>query len=152
MKDDHGPLGPLEALIRRRLVAAALWICLSLLLAGSSNAQEQSVPADTQAVNTLLQRVQELESEVKDLRSQVQALSAVHASEKQPAATGVTAPQPVASVPAAAPPPQVQPTNGMADGMQMPGPSNESIFHSPRLNLRGYGDVDWNASDLKGST
>lgn len=145
MKDDHGPLGPLEAVIRRRLGAAALWICLTLLLAVSGNAQEQSAPADTDTVKALLQRVQELESEVKDLHSQVQALSAAQASEKQPAA-------PVASAPAPAPPPPVQATTSMADGMQMPGSSNESIFHSPRLNLRGYGDVDWKASDLKGST
>jgi hypothetical protein len=154
MHYDLGPLGPLQVLVRRCgqgiLGAAVLWVCLTLLFPVTGYAQEQSAPADTDTIKTLLQRVQELESEVKDLHSQVQALSAAQASEKQPAAP-VAAAQPVASAPAPAPP-AVQATTSMVDGMQMSGSSNESIFHSPRLNLRGYGDVDWNASDLKGST
>jgi hypothetical protein len=84
-------------------------------------------------VKLLLQRLQDLEAQVAALKIQVSRIS-VNSSNPSEAVNA---------------PPVSEP--GTEQGMSMPGRVGETVS-APRLQFRGYGDVGWNTSDLKGST
>ena len=101
--------------------------------------QAPSVPtgtANTEDVKILLQRLRDLEDQVAALKAQVNQISQKSDSPSQ-AANATLVPEPV-------------PDPAAEHGMSMPGHVGETE-NAPRLHLRGYGDVDWIASDLKGS-
>jgi hypothetical protein len=117
------------AIFGRSLLSASV---LMALFAGLSPAQETAT-IDAETAKALLQRVKDLESQVSLLKAQMQGLSA----------SAGTAPG-AAPVSTASGPPPAQPE-------VMPGHGADSNG-APRLQLRGYADVGWNASDQKGST
>jgi hypothetical protein len=139
---------------RRKLARAAnrMASCLLttlLFLALPAHAQEQSSSVDPATVKALVQQVQELQAQVKSLQSQVATLATANAHVTPQTTDGQNAVVAAApSVPAHA----ADMPSGMGPMMQDRAPSEGSFLHSPRLTLRGYGDVDWNVSDLKGST
>lgn len=133
----------------RTVGRVAFCFLTTVLLLSSANAQEQTSAVDPATVKALVQQVQELQAQVKSLQSQVSALSAANAKEASQTSEGQSAAVPAnPSVPAHA----ADMPSGMAQMMQDQAPSEGSFLHSPRLTLRGYGDVDWNVSDLRGST
>jgi hypothetical protein len=121
-------------------------ITLVVLCAAASAQQPTSTPTDPETVKALLQRMQDLEDQVRALKSQVQTLTATaqatpaQPNTQEPAATNAAASAP-ASVPA-------HPTEEFNSASQ-PHPME---LNTPRLQLRGFGDVSWNAKDLPGST
>jgi hypothetical protein len=106
---------------------------LVVLLVGWSPAQETAAPMDAETAKALLQRVKDLESEVNLLKAQMQGL-ADKASKVPEAPTAAT----------------IVSESPIAQSETMAGHSADSNG-SPRLQLRGYGDVGWNASDQKGT-
>ena len=145
------PPGSMKVSFRfaRTRIVRTIGACLFAgVLLGSANAQEAGSSVDPETVKALVQQVQELQAQVKTLQSQVAALSAgnanaaPHASEApNPAVAASSNPAHAADMP-----------SGMAQMMQDPARSEGSFLHSPRLTLRGYGDVDWHVSDLTGTT
>lgn len=136
-------------LIPRTMRAVSACCVAIVLFSGFAKAQDQSAAVDPATVKALVQQVQELQAQVKSLQSQVAALSTANAqgTAQTTADQNATAPSSPNTQARAADMP-----SGMAQMMQDPASSEGSILHSPRLNLRGYGDVDWNVSDLKGTT
>ncbi len=125
--------------------ALILALLLTVSLSRFGAAQETAAPIDAETAKALLQRVKDLESEVNTLRSQMQILMAKSGPEKP----GGEKPAVEAAV--AATPPTAKPPVDTSSPMPMPGRSADN-GSSPRLRLRGYGDVSWNAKDQKGAT
>jgi len=129
---------------RSSVSAYSLIIALVLLCTGASAQQSASAPVDPETVKALLQRMQALEDEVRTLRSQVQTLTAAQANPAQP---NTKEPEIASAVAAASSAPaQVAEEYG---SHSQPRPME---MNTPRLQLRGYGDVSWNAKDLAGTT
>jgi hypothetical protein len=131
-----------SALLRSFMLLAPL-----LLPAHAWAQQSTSAPVDAETVKALLQRVADLESEVQTLKSQVRTLTAG-------AQTGT--PPATASVPGgenATPSPLPPSTPGQAVA-EFDSKTQQHAMESsaPRLQLRGYGDVSYAASDRPGST
>jgi hypothetical protein len=120
-------------------------IALVLLCPGASAQQSTPTPTDAETVKALLQRMQDLEDQVRTLKSQVQTLTAAQPNPGQPNTKEPAAVNAGVSVPGATPA-QAAEEYGSAS---QPHPMEAN---SPRLQLRGYGDVSWNAKDLAGST
>src|SRR5438552_4177395 len=132
-----GRSGMLKKLVRTMAIFGRFLLVtlfLMVLLVGWGPAQETAVPIDAETAKALLQRVKDLESEVNLLKAQMQGL-ADKTSKVPEAPTAATI---VSEPPTAQPEP-------------MPGHGADSNG-SPRLQLRGYGDVGWSASDQKGAT
>jgi len=120
-------------------------------------AEDDPAPLDAATAKLLLQRVQDLDTEVQVLKSQVRTLTAgqangVVASEtaagKPPVLLNSATPAPVtAGNPASSSMADMQATTEQSSA-----PSRGTELNTPRLQLRGYGDVGWRASDLTGST
>src|SRR5690349_19712433 len=134
-----------DPVLMPRTMRAVIACCVAVaLFPGFAKAQDQGTAINSETVKALVQQVQELQAQVKSLQSQVAALSANTNSPSASASSQTTAAPITPARPAASP--------AMAEMMKDPGTSEGSILHSPRLNLRGYGDVDWNVSDVKGTT
>jgi len=132
-----------DFLIMCRSTVRVLLFIVAIALS-QANAVPQQAPSGTTAavspedVKALLQRLHDLEDQVAALKTQVNKIAD---NSSKPSESAVNAP-PV-SEPAT--------EQGMSMPMPMPGHTGETIS-APRLQLRGYGDVGWNTSDLKGST
>ncbi len=119
--------------------AVRILLFMVIIALTTANAAPQQAPSETPAsispedMKVLLQRLQDLESQVTALKTQVKGLAE---KSSNPPESGVS-PLPV-------------PEQGTEQAMSMPGHIGET-GNSPRLLLRGYGDIGWNASDLKGS-
>ena len=119
--------------------AVRVLLFMVIIALSTANAAPQQAPSETTAsispadMKVLLQRLQDLESQVTALKTQVKGLAE---KSSNPPESGVS-PLPI-------------PEQGTEQTMSMPGHIGET-GNSPRLLLRGYGDVGWNASDLKGS-
>ncbi|MGC2694972.1 MAG: hypothetical protein WA738_04195 [Candidatus Angelobacter sp.] len=116
-----------------------LLIVLVTMLAQQAVAQQPETPVDAETIRALIQRVKDLESEVSALKSQMPAATVT----KPPAAPEAAANQPTSAQQTPVPEETAVPE---------PMDSHSMDASGPRLRLRGYGDVGWNASDAKGST
>lgn len=122
--------------MRRSTVRVLLFIIAIAL--SQANAVPQQAPSGTTAalspedVKLLLRRLQDLEAQVAALKIQVSRITENSSNPSE----AVTAP------------PVSEPAT--EQGMSMPGHAGETVS-APRLQLRGYGDVGWNTSDLKDS-
>ncbi|HEY2499559.1 MAG TPA: hypothetical protein VGK24_21060 [Candidatus Angelobacter sp.] len=116
--------------------ARVLFVVVIMASAQAVAVQQQASPGAMTAVTpeemkALLQRIQNLEGQVTDLKTQISKLSIKADNQPEPS------PSPV-------------PEQDTAQAMPMPGRAAEN-GSSPKLLLRGYADIGWNASDLKGS-
>lgn len=117
-------------------LVASIVLCI---LCPTSNLQAQEAPAsmDPQAFQALLEKVQELENRIRELES----AKASAASAAPAVAPKVAAQQPPVTV---------------ATQMEMPDQtamSSHSLHElGDRMQIRGFSDIDYKASDLKSST
>ena len=129
-----------EGIVRRRLPV------LAMMFFAISPAWAQSPPPDqAEQIRILLERVQQLEKRVGELETKptATASAAVTAANVPAAAKPETA--------AAAPPPGPGP--GHQHEIAEPQAATERLeVHYPSLQIRGFGDVDFAATDQKGTT
>jgi hypothetical protein len=123
----------------RSSISVALFI-VAIALSRANAVPQQASTATTAAVSpeevkVLLQRLRDLEDQVAVLKTQVNRIT----EKPNPSEAASASPAPdTVSEPAA------------ELGMSMPGHVGETE-NAPRLLLRGYGDIDWIASDLRRS-
>jgi hypothetical protein len=122
---------------------------LLLVLLSASAARGQSSPPPDQAeqVRILLERVQQLEKRVNELEAKQ-----VTAPAPPGAATEIAANVPPAALPTPRPAagPAVQ--EHQHDSQQAQATVQQMETHYPSLQIRGFGDVDFSATDQKGAT
>jgi Phosphate-selective porin O and P len=127
------------------MVRASSILAVFLLAAGPARAQS-SLPSDqTEQIRRLLERVQRLEQRVSELESRQSAamVTAVyHANELPPAAHPVH--QPVG--------PAAEAHQHDAQEQASAATVQQMELHYPSLQIRGFGDVDFSATDQKGTT
>ena len=110
-----------------------LAVAVSQANAVPQQAESATVPVSPEDVKVLLQRLKDLEGQVAALKTQVNKIAEASSN---PSESALKAPPP--------------PEPATEQSMSMPQHAGETVT-APRLQLRGYGDVGWNASDLKGS-
>jgi len=127
--------------VRRRLPV----LVMMLFVAGAAWAQSPPPLDQAEQIRILIEHVQMLEKRVAEL-------------EGKPA-TAPAAPESAANVPAAAKPEmaEVSPSRGPGPGHQHEGIDEQATVHQmethyPSLQIRGFGDVDFSATDQKGAT
>jgi hypothetical protein len=122
----------------------ALLIATILLLATSAAWGQSPPPADlTEQVKALLERVDKLEKRVAELEAKQGAPSVAPAP--TPTANTPTAPQAEAQAAAKAEPAQSM------EHMETQAAVGQMETHYPSLQFRGFGDVDFSATDQKGT-
>ena len=117
------------------------WLLLLLFSLTTSASLAQSPPpaADSEpSVESLVDRIQQLEKRINQLEDHERKQNAAQATSSVP-------PSPVEAPPAATPPPPPPEEHaGMAE-------TRETERHYPSLQIRGFGDIDFSATDQKGS-
>jgi len=131
------------------MVRALLIFGVTLLAASMSYAQNSTPTDQTEQVRVLLERVQQLEKRVTELEArQAQPQAATISAANEPRAQQLPAPQP-AQAPAAAGPGPGQHQHEM---QEQAATVQQMETHYPSLQIRGFGDVDFSATDQKGTT
>ena len=119
-------------------------LMIVLFAASSTWGQSPPAPDQTEQIRILLDRIQQLEKRVSEMES------------RQPAAAAPT--MAAANVPAAPKPepPEAVPPPGPGQGHQHEARDEQATvqqmeIHYPSLQIRGFGDVDFSATDQKGT-
>ena len=126
------------------------WLLLLLLLSTTGAVRGQSPPpaaGSEPSVQTLLERIQQLETRISQLEDHERKQEAIKTANVTPPAA--VEPQAANATQTAAPttPPPVP----QAEDHEHMGEMRESTEHYPSLQIRGFGDVDFSATDQKGS-
>jgi hypothetical protein len=122
-----------------RLLPVLVFVLLSSALFAQSAAPASAEPEPS--VKTLLDRIQQLENRISELEAHERKSSAAQgASSVSPAAPETTAKAEAMSMP--------QGHEHMATSPVV----REAEVHYPSLQIRGFGDVDFSATDEKGTT
>jgi hypothetical protein len=128
-----------EGIVRRRLLVPMMM----LLAAGEAGAQSSPPLDQAEQVRALIERVQQLEQRVAELETkQTVAPTPVLTAENAPL------PRP-AAVPPPAPPVVQEHQHDMAG--EKVATQQQMEAHYPSLQIRGFGDVDFSATDQKGT-
>src|SRR5690348_9491579 len=115
-----------------------------MIFAVSTTWAQSPPPADqAEQIRMLIERVQQLEKRVAELEPKVASATAVAA----PATAAVPAKTEVAV--AAPPPAPVQ--SHQHEMTEAPATPGQMEVHYPSLQIRGFGDVDFSATDQKGA-
>jgi hypothetical protein len=109
--------------------------------------QSSPPPDQAEQVRALLERVQQLEKRVNELEAKQGAAGAATAATVESAAN-VSPAQPPESQSAAVPAAQEH----QHEAPQVPAAVQQMETHYPSLQIRGFGDVDFSATDEKGTT
>ena len=128
------------------------WIVLGVVLLTAGAVRAQSSPPADQAgeVRMLLERVQQLEKRVMELEArQASPQAATISATNEPPAQQLPA-QRAAQAPAAAGPGPGQHQHDVQE--QQAATVQQMETHYPSLQIRGFGDVDFSATDQKGKT
>ena len=121
---------------------------LMLLLASETWGQSPPPPDQAEQVRMLLERVQQLEKRVNELEAKQASVPAAPAAGVESAA----------NITPAQPPPTPQQAGPTAAQEHQHGAQQEQASvqqletHFPSLQIRGFGDVDFSATDQKGTT
>src|SRR3984893_11744379 len=113
-----------------------------LLAAGVADAQSSPPTEQAEQIRLLLERVQQLERRVTELEARPAPTATVSSASEVPAAPQI-------------PQPQAAPAGTLAhehDVQEQPAIVQQMEQHYPSLQIRGFGDVDFAATDQKGST
>jgi hypothetical protein len=122
-------------------------VLMLLLISASVTWGQSSPPADqTEQVKLLLERVQQLEKRVNELEAKQAAVPAAPAAAVESAANMPPAAQPA---PQPAAPPAVQ--EHRHDTQQTQATLQQLETHYPSLQIRGFADADFSATDVKGA-
>jgi hypothetical protein len=122
------------------MLRALLVFAIVMLTAGAAWGQSSPPPDQTEQVKMLLERIQQLEKHVAEMESKLETLTVPSA-----AATGVPPALPTSpKTPAAKVEQEHEHT--------MPVDVRQQETHYPSLQIRGFGDVDFSATDQKGTT
>ena len=128
------------------------WLLVLLFSLTTSALLAQSPPpASTEpTVQSLLDRIQQLENRINQLedRERKQEAAQAAAPTSTPAAPAETTTQAAIATPAPPPPP---PTYGHMEDHTSMGEIRDTERRFPSLQIRGFGDVDFSATDRKGS-
>jgi hypothetical protein len=120
-----------------------LVIAVVILTAGAAWGQSSPPPDQTEQVRILLERIQQLEKRVAEVESKLEAATTPSLS-----ASSTPLPQQTAPQPAAAPAGQGHQHDVPAEQVAV----RQMETHYPSLQIRGFGDVDFSATDQKGAT
>jgi hypothetical protein len=128
-----------EGTVRRRLPV----LVVMLFAAGTAKAQSSPPPDQAEQVRMLLERVQRLESRLAEMETKLAAASAPL--------------ELAANVPAAPKPELAEAAPSPGPGHQHEGRDEQTAVrqmetHYPSLQIRGFGDVDFSATDQPGAT
>jgi len=126
------------------MVRALLSLGMTLLAASMSYAQNSTPTDQTEQVRLLLERIQQLERRVNDLEARQTSVSATAvstAAKESPVSSQSSQQQ---TPPAATQPHEHEVREQAATVQQME-------QHYPSLQIRGFGDVDFSATDQKGT-
>jgi hypothetical protein len=128
------------------------WLLVLLFSLTTSALLAQSPPqASTEpTVQSLLDRIQQLENRINQLedRERKQEAAQAAAPASAPAAPAETTTQAAVATPVPAPAP---PTHGHMEDHASLGEIRDTERRFPSLQIRGFGDVDFSATDQKGS-
>ena len=122
--------------MRSLLVLFLLWLASPALLAQSTSQTSQPEPS----IQSLLDRIQQMEKRISELEEREHKEIAAQTS--NPA---VTAPAEHQSAQVAESPSQAM----HSEHRTMPSDVREAEVHYPSLQIRGFGDVDFQATDQK---
>jgi hypothetical protein len=122
-----------------------------IFAAGATSGQSSPPPDQAEQIRILLERVQKLEQRLAELETKQPAA----ATPTEPAA--IVAPTPKAETPEVAPIPAPVATPGPGAGHQHEAMDEQAAarqmeIHYPSLQIRGFGDVNFAATDQKGTT
>jgi hypothetical protein len=128
-----------EGIVRRRVpVLARLFFAVA-----TAWAQSPAPPDQTEQIKMLLERIQILEKRLADVETRLPGPAT-------PALTAANAPVPSKPEPAERPVPPAQAhQHELAEAQASVG---QMEVHYPSLQIRGFGDVDFSATDQRGST
>jgi hypothetical protein len=122
-----------------------LFCTVLILVAGAAWGQSPPAPDQTEQVRILLERVQQLEKRVSELETRQPAAAA-------PVLTAEGAPAPTVQKPestdAAAAPGQAH----QHEAQVTPAEVHQMETHYPSLQIRGFGELNFSATDQKGTT
>ena len=131
------------------------WLLLLLFSLTTSALLAQSPPAapTEPTVQSLLDRIQQLENRINQLEDRERKQAAAQAGTPASAPTAAQAPaetstQAAVATPAPPPPP---PSYGHMEDHASMGEIRDTERRFPSLQIRGFGDVDFSATDKKGS-
>src|SRR6266849_3856733 len=119
-----------------------LFVAVLMLTASAAWGQSPPAPDQTEQIRILLERVQQLEKRVAELETRQPAAAAPVLT----AASGPAAPKPE---PPETPAPSAEMHQHEAQDAQAAARQVEN--HYPSLQIRGFGDVDFSATDQKGT-
>jgi hypothetical protein len=128
---------------------ASRWLLLLLFSLTTSTLLAQSSPVSTSTeptVQSLLDRIQQLENRINQLEDREREQEAAQAGAPTAPAAAETATRAPVTTPAAAP----APAGSHEDHASM-GEIRDTERRFPSLQIRGFGDVDFSATDQKGS-
>lgn len=128
-----------EGTVRRRLPV----LVMMLFAASTAKAQSSPPPDQAEQVSMLLERVQRLERRLAEMETKLAAASAP----LELAANGPAAPKPELAEAAPSPGPGHQ-----HEGRDEQTAVRQMETHYPSLQIRGFGDVDFSATDQQGAT
>jgi hypothetical protein len=120
-----------------------LLFCAVLMLAAGAAWGQSPPPDQTEQIRILLERVQQLEKRVSELETRQPAAAA-------PVLTATSAPAPSKQEPAETPasPAQVH----QHESQETQAAVHQMETHYPSLQIRGFGDLNFSATDQKGTT
>jgi hypothetical protein len=124
--------------LRSLLVLFLLWLASPALLAQSTSQTSQSEPS----IQSLLDRIQQMEKRISELEARQGRETAAQTSNPV-----LPAPAEHQMAPAAA-----APSPALHEHGATPTEIREAEIHYPSLQIRGFGDVDFHATDQKDST
>jgi uncharacterized coiled-coil protein SlyX len=131
------------------MVRALLSFGVTLLAASMSYAQSSPPTDQTEQVRMLLERVQQLEKRVTELEArQASPQAATISAANEPVAQQLPTQQAAQAPPAPAP----GPGQHQHEMQEQAATVQQMEQHYPNLQIRGFGDVDFAATDQKGTT
>jgi hypothetical protein len=122
-----------------------LFVAILILTAGAAWGQSPPAPDQTEQIRILLERVQQLEKRVAELETRQPAAAA-------PVLTAAGAPAPALPKPESAEAPASPTQAHQHESQETQATVHQMETHYPSLQIRGFGDVNFSATDQKGAT
>jgi len=122
-----------------------LFCAVLMLAAGAAWGQESAGADQTEQIRILLERVQQLEKRVSELETRQPAAAS-------PVLTAATAPAPAVEKPESTEAPVSPAPAHQHESQETQAAVHQMETHYPSLEIRGFGDVNFSATDQNGTT